>query len=977
MSDGSGSSDDDGDYALDNQAPESSVRYPVHDCCEFDDAETLRRLILRPVEESDEEEAEENCGSKLLGKSSHHREDDNDDDSLESSAASSSDEGESAAAAHAAALGNSPQPIHQRTPVEESKSSVGPNDDGCANEKMMNGGDADSKKEEQSHTKDSNFDFPASRNIRYYCPYNLNERDPDENTPIHIAILARRLEHVKILLQAGASVHKKSDGSPPIHAAISMGSLPQHADFALECVKVLAENDADLAAKDDALHSPLYLACMYNLPHVVSFLLSTEIGKSTLNTKSDRSQGTALHVAAKFNPATNVFANPTKAKRGTHVFSAAHLHHPDGSVANALHHIPGYPGKQADRQFHPEAISSTEETAIQILLRTDGIEIDAPNSVGQTPLHIACSRGNWNAVRVLLGKGASPDLPDRRGFTPGQISHKRGLVIPNDLLETLGGPPTSGVVPPPRDLIVDPDSNTLLITHELCILHRTCPPVRRDATEEPPPENVRRLQVLVDNETGILRTREFSNCNWQGEARRAALVDVLKCHEYSYVETISQMCSVIPDHPSAVAHLDADTTMSRWTFEAALRAAGSVCEAVDKVMLGDFRNAFCMVRPPGHHAGPRGIVRCANDPDGGSHGFCFLNNVAIGAAYARSMYRNEGIRKIAIVDFDVHHGNGTEEIIRQLAPNVEKTVIRTPFAVGELAAPKYRPWLDETDIQDVFFASAHGYGPRGLDFSDTPSGGFFYPASGKTHTSDAIKNPSIVESPNLTDFLLSQTWTRMGDDARGNCCKILNCGLPLHPREGVPGMQRLEVRDTYRQTILPHLREFDPDIIFISAGFDAHKKDTMNFGYVGMVEDDYEWVTEQLVRIANTCCNGRIVSVLEGGYKIHGGIVSPFARSVASHVRALVDGGKSRELYDLQDGEWESQFERHLIDERERKRQYKLEKVRSIEEQSRRALYGDGEGADGGEEPSTRKRKRNQVDYRQLYEQMKKEGFAA
>ena len=130
------------------------------------------------------------------------------------------------------------------------------------------------------------------------------------------------------------------------------------------------------------------------------------------------------------------------------------------------------------------------------------------------------------------------------------------------------------------------------------------------------------------------------------------------------------MCSSIPDHPSAVAHLDADTTMSRWSFEAALRAAGSVCEAVDKVVSGDFRNAFCAVRPPGHHAGPRGIVRCANDPDGGSHGFCFLNNVAIGAAYARSMYRNEGIRKIAIVDFDVHHGNGTESFFKNNNKNL-------------------------------------------------------------------------------------------------------------------------------------------------------------------------------------------------------------------------------------------------------------------------------------------------------------------
>jgi acetoin utilization deacetylase AcuC-like enzyme len=395
---------------------------------------------------------------------------------------------------------------------------------------------------------------------------------------------------------------------------------------------------------------------------------------------------------------------------------------------------------------------------------------------------------------------------------------------------------------------------------------------------------------------------------------------------------------------------------------------------------GDYRNAFCAIRPPGHHAGPRGIVRCMNDPDGGSHGFCLLNNVAIGAAYARAMYRNEGIRKIAIVDFDVHHGNGTEEIIRQLIPNAEKAVVRTPFAVGELSASHYRPWLDETDVHDVFFASTHGYGPRGVEFAASPQGGWFYPASGKTHVSDAIKNPSMVEHPNLTDFLLSQTWTRIGDDVRSNCCKILNCGLRQPSVDDVPGMQRLELRDTYRQQILPRLREFDPDIIFISAGFDAHKKDSMNFGYVGMVEDDYEWVTEQLVRIANTCCNGRIISVLEGGYKIHGGIVSPFARSVASHVRALSDGGVSRELYDSHDGEWESQFERHLIDERERKRQQKMDKLRKITAQSRQSLFAaSDEGLGDGEDDylRLRKRKRSQVDYRELYEQMKREGFAS
>jgi acetoin utilization deacetylase AcuC-like enzyme len=433
----------------------------------------------------------------------------------------------------------------------------------------------------------------------------------------------------------------------------------------------------------------------------------------------------------------------------------------------------------------------------------------------------------------------------------------------------------------------------------------------------------------------------------------------------------------IPDHPNAIAHLDPDTAVSRWSFEAAMRAAGSLCEAVDRVVAGDnIRNAFCAVRPPGHHAGPRGIVRCANEADAGSHGFCLLNNVCIGAAYARTMYRNEGIQKVAIIDFDVHHGNGTEEIVRQLIPGIEKGTIRTPFAYGEISSPTYHPWLDETDVHNVFFASTHGYGPRGYD-----QPGWFYPASGKTSTSESISHPSMIETPNTADFLLSQTWARMGDDFKANCCKIINVGLDLPEPEADQQArnmrQRIELRDSYRKTILPSLREFDPDLIFISAGFDAHRKDTMNFGYVGMVEDDYEWVTDQLVKIANTCCNGRVISVLEGGYKIHGGIVSPFARSVASHVRALVDGGRSRELYDPESGEWESKFERNIYERRERKKEQEKEALRQAEEAHRKARIEElsGQGEEDPDAPS-RKRRRNQVNYQELFKQMQQEGFA-
>ena len=300
------------------------------------------------------------------------------------------------------------------------------------------------------------------------------------------------------------------------------------------------------------------------------------------------------------------------------------------------------------------------------------------------------------------------------------------------------------------------------------------------------------------------------------------------------------------------------------------------------------------------------------------------------------MYRNDGIKKIAIVDFDVHHGNGTEEILRRLAPKSESSVVRTPFAVGALHTAGYKPWLDETDMDDVFFASTHGYGPRDrqplYQMGGAVQGGWFYPASGETFRSRSLDGGgggdggSKPEVPPLHDFLLSQTWTRLGEDYRNNCCKIIDIGLSLPARDDTygHGRQRLELRDAYRLNVLPALVEFDPDIIFISAGFDAHRRDTMNFGYVGMIEEDFEWLTDQLLRVANTCCGGRVVSALEGGYKTHGGIVSPFARSVASHVRALVDGGRTRERYDEDEARWESGFENRLNEEKEKRRQMKL-----------------------------------------------------
>jgi ankyrin repeat protein len=451
----------------------------------------------------------------------------------------------------AAADGSTPELENAATSQETAPMAISPGDEQtdtpetetASKPTVLANGKAETTPEQKSAPK------TKKKRQKFYCPHNINERDNDENTPLHIAIHARKLEQVRILCEAGASAHKKCDGSPPVHTAISMGSLGKHSQFAYDCVVVLSENGADLTAKDDSLHTPLYLACMYNLPQIVGYILANEAGLSTLNSRADRSQGRALHAAAKFDALSKMKIPPASAVATHARIPQLHHHHPDGSIVNARHHIPGFPGKPAaSEQSVPNVMSTSPAPLTQILLGAPGIEIDATNTVGQTPLHVACSRGNWAVARMLLQAGARPEIADRRGFTPGQIAHKRGMPIPNEMLETLGGPPSSGTVAPPRDLIVDPDSATLLLTHELCGLHRTCPIIRRDSSVEPPPENVRRLHVLVDNETGILRSGEFGRCKWENETRRAAIVDVLKvCGGVGEVST-GVACPHLPFH---------------------------------------------------------------------------------------------------------------------------------------------------------------------------------------------------------------------------------------------------------------------------------------------------------------------------------------------------------------------------------------------------------------------------------------------
>lgn len=380
-------------------------------------------------------------------------------------------------------------------------------------------------------------------------------------------------------------------------------------------------------------------------------------------------------------------------------------------------------------------------------------------------------------------------------------------------------------------------------------------------------------------------------------------------------------------------------------------------------------------------------------PDAGagaeSHGFCLLNNVSIGAAYAMNVYRDT-IKKVAIVDFDVHHGNGTEETIRWLNPGLSTVDVLSSNMFGQLHTPRYKPWHDVDDAKNVLFVSVHGYGPRERGYERFMPAAAFYPGTGRTclpqNSSPPSQSPVVSKvSPIPQEFISSPlphspAEREMGDnddrsfseikenrnsdddededssfseqdqvdeespdeeaELRAELVKsmqsspysrllnmhnfktptttsyapplVLDIGVNLADEDMVQGEYRHQWRNYFRDIIFPKLLDFQPDCIFISAGFDAHKKDLINSGYISLVEEDYEWVTANLMKIANTTCDGRIVSALEGGYQLGGEYCSAFAKSVKCHVATLCSPGlRSSEVkYDSQEAEKEKNEER-------------------------------------------------------------------
>lgn len=306
---------------------------------------------------------------------------------------------------------------------------------------------------------------------------------------------------------------------------------------------------------------------------------------------------------------------------------------------------------------------------------------------------------------------------------------------------------------------------TALITHPDGLNH---------LTPEGHPEQVARLERVL----AALDAPQFAALQ-RVSAPKAADDDILRVHPAAYVQTLRDS---VPE--AGIAALDADTYASAGTLDAVYRGAGAAVRAVDMVLSGEVRNAFCATRPPGHHAERETAM-----------GFCLLGNVAIGAAHALD---HHGLDRVAIIDFDVHHGNGTQDLLE--------------------------------DDARVLFVSTH----------QSP----LYPGTGAADETGAHNN-------------------------------VLNLPLP-------PGTGSAAYRQVFTGRVLPAVREFAPQLILVSAGFDAHAADPL--AQMVLTTQDFAWITAGICALADEICDGRVVSTLEGGYDLQA-----LAEAASAHVKVLME----------------------------------------------------------------------------------------
>lgn len=461
-------------------------------------------------------------------------------------------------------------------------------------------------------------------------------------------------------------------------------------------------------------------------------------------------------------------------------------------------------------------------TSIARLLLNRGCKANDVDGNGDTAMHIAARKQHVHFLELLVDFGANCHIRNSQGRAALDVLDGNSEISSETMTQRFE---LRRIL-----LSIEPRLRTLILYHDDCLEHTP----RKLSDWEGPDRLKFIMQQLNDLSYFPEHELEFST---QFEKAPVELLSRVHSAEYiTFVDNLSKQLqqSTGPDRPLPFTPQIqrvllrqnseetkngefSDTAFSAGTLTAARRAAGAVSHAVDRILLGRNRNAFCVVRPPGHHAGYNGLL------DGGrSCGFCIFNSVAAGAYHALEAHRCE---RVAIVDLDIHHGNGTEDIVRRY-PHPSR----------------------------LFFFSVHLF-DKSPDYE-------FFPGTG-SHDDPAH---------NIVNVPLFPMW--------GQECSLPGANESIYGRESY--------RKAIMERLLPALRAFNPSLIILSSGFDAGYEDVGNTRVVGqsrqqgmdMRPEDFAWVTSEILKIADICCNGRVVSVLEGGY----GNYSPKSRKTRAVV---------------------------------------------------------------------------------------------
>ncbi len=522
------------------------------------------------------------------------------------------------------------------------------------------------------------------------------------------------------------------------------------------------------------------------------------------------------------------------------------------------------------------------------LLLNRGCPVNAIGPDGNAAIHLAVLAGHGHFIELLADFGANCHLRntqsraalDLAGTTPETVDSR------DELRRVM--------------LSVEPRLRTLVLYHEDCLEHSA----RRAEDWEGPDRLVGIMHRLQNREEFAEHEVEISS-----HFDKAPVELLSRVHSAEYIAFVDKLSKkmqqqlansgndpvVVPFTPQVQKEVQrvtqnehlkreefCDTSFSAGTLQAARRAAGAVAFAVDRVLLGRNRNAFCCVRPPGHHAGYNGLL-----DDAKSCGFCIFNSVAAGALHALEGHNCE---RVAIVDLDIHHGNGTEDIVRRY-PNPSR----------------------------LLFFSLHLY-----DKDIDPKFEFFPGSGARDDASHNIINVPILPMWHAQTHATSSSGATSGVlSGSGSTSGSPLGSVNASNTAGSVGSLPLTGRDAYRQAIiqrlLPALRAFNPSLILLSTGFDPASGDvgntrnapittvlpdgtshTVSESAVGMdlTCEDFAWVTSEVMNIADICCAGRVVSVLEGGYGSYNTAAREQARAKLAKNNQKVPTGSARTTRD-------------------------------------------------------------------------------